>query len=254
MLYAYGAVRAGAEPPAPGLRGVAGRPVRLVCHEELAALVSPVPAEEFEESALRSRLEDLGWLEETARAHQRVVDAAAFPGPVLPLRLATVYRDEEGVRRMLAADRERFAESLDRVEGRVEWGVKAYATVPPEQPAARPAEPAAPVPAGPGAGREYLRRRSQARRVREDGMGRAHEVARQVHEALHGYAEASRLHRPQDARLSGERDPNVLNASYLVPSAEASGFAARVRALDASTDAARLELTGPWAPYSFVTS
>jgi hypothetical protein len=62
-----------------GLTGVGGGPVRSVVHEDLLALVGTVPQEAFGEAALRRNLEDLAWLEATARAHHAVVDAAGRP-------------------------------------------------------------------------------------------------------------------------------------------------------------------------------
>lgn len=245
LLYAYAVVRDGHGTLPGALRGVAAGPVRTVGHEGLAAVVGPVPAADFEEEPLRTRLEDLSWLEATARAHQEVVDAAAALGTVLPLRLATVYRDEEGVRRMLREGRERLTATLDRLEGRIEWGVKVYA---------EPVEPAAAAPAATGAvprsGREYLLQRRRARQSRDEAWRQADEVARRLHQALAGCAEAARLHPPQDGRLAPGPGRNVLNAAYLVPREEAEAFAAR--AGDATAPGVRVELTGPWAPYSFV--
>jgi hypothetical protein len=43
----------------------------------------------------------------------------------------------------------------------------------------------------------------------------------------------------------------VLNGAYLVPEGRAGEFADQVRALTERHPAVRLELTGPWPPYSF---
>ncbi|MET7763384.1 GvpL/GvpF family gas vesicle protein [Streptomyces sp. NPDC005393] len=253
LQYAYAVVRdTGAPDAAPhtldaleGLRGVAGEPVRAVRHLGLAVLAGPVPAEDFDEGSLRERLEDMSWLEGVARAHQRVVDTAGADACVIPVRMATVCRGEEGLRRMLADGRDRFAAALDRLEGRVEWGVKAYAAPPaPEKPSA---EPSAAV-----SGRDYLRRRSAQRRATEERWGRTEDGARLVHDTLAQLAERARLHPPQDARLSGESDHHVLNAAYLVRREDSSQFAVRVGELAERAAGLRLELTGPWAPYSFV--
>ncbi|MFK4186006.1 GvpL/GvpF family gas vesicle protein [Streptomyces sparsogenes] len=262
LEYAYGVVRdTGApDPLPPGVLGVAGGPVRAVRHRGLAVLASPVPAEEFEEGPLRARLEDLAWLEEVARAHQRVVNAAGAVGCVVPVGMATVCRGEEGLRRMLEEGHPRFTGALDRLEGRVEWGVKVYAgPAGAETAAGGPAPaPAGPSPAPPGAaagavsGRDYLRRRTAQRRAQEQRWQRAEDGARLVHETLAGLAERARLHPPQDGRLSGVTDRNVLNAAYLVPHEHGEGFARRVRELADRLAGLRVELTGPWAPYSFV--
>ena len=42
----------------------------------------------------------------------------------MPLRLCTLYAGEDGVREMLAGERDAFAAALDHLAGRQEWGVK----------------------------------------------------------------------------------------------------------------------------------
>jgi hypothetical protein len=251
LQYAYAVTRAADCKLPDRLRGVVGAPVLTVPADTIAAVVSPVPAADFDERPLRAHLEDMHWLELTARSHQHVVDAVAAAACALPLRLATVYRGEEGVRRMLVADRERFEAAFAVLEGRDEWGVKIYADLSPA-PGAADASAAAEGPrVRPASGRDYLRQRQRDRQAREDTWQRADDWAREVHETLGRIAEHSKLHRPQDARLSHATGQNVLNGAYLVPRAEASAFAALVGQLADRAVGLRIELTGPWAPYSF---
>ena len=224
--------------------GVDGAPVRRVVAGRLAALVSSVDAVRFSEEALRRSLEDLQWLEVTARAHHAVVDAAARAGPVAPVRFATVYLDDDRVRGLLTDQAAAFAAALDRVRGRVEWGVKGFA-VPPES----PAEPELTPGAGPGT--SYLTRRLAERNRAARGHEEAAEAAEAVHRELAAVALASRRYRPQDPRLTGRHEEMVLNAAYLVA---ADGDGALRQVVEEHTDGpVRLELTGPWAPYSFAT-
>ncbi|HET6258099.1 MAG TPA: GvpL/GvpF family gas vesicle protein, partial [Pseudonocardia sp.] len=62
---------------------------------------------------------------------------------------------------------------------------------------------------------------------------------------------ASRRYQPQDPRLSGRREEMVLNVAYLVDEAGADALRRLVEQHDGQS--LRLELTGPWAPYSFAT-
>ncbi|ELS57769.1 GvpL/GvpF family gas vesicle protein [Streptomyces viridochromogenes] len=255
------------------LTGVAGVPPKQLTHHGLVAVVSTVPEADFAEAPLRAHLEDLDWLSATARAHQQVIDALTAVTTPLPLRLATVFRDDSGVRSMMEAREDDFRRVLDRLAGRVEWGVKVYAepesAQSPQFPqsaqsaqSAKATEPTAPTETDrPGetdrpdtkamSGRDYLRRRRMQTRAREDVWQRAAAFAGRLHETLSSFAEDSRLHAPQNAALSGASGQNVLNAAYLVPRADSEEF---VELVDREKDDApgiRVELTGPWAAYSF---
>src|SRR5213078_2128486 len=75
--YVYGVVSAGGEDLPPDLPGVDPRyPATLVGEGGLAAIVSRVSLEEFGEERLRDNLNDVAWLEDKARAHEEVLDAA----------------------------------------------------------------------------------------------------------------------------------------------------------------------------------
>ncbi|MFI9235181.1 GvpL/GvpF family gas vesicle protein [Streptomyces sp. NPDC053079] len=258
-LYAYAVTRDSAtvthalEGALETVTGVAGEPVRAVPHLGLVALAGAVPAADYTEAELSAHLEDLHWLEKVARSHQRVIDSVTAAGPcVLPLRLATVFHDEAGVRTMLANRKALLCSALDRLEGRTEWGVKVYALAdeaPPPAAAPRPTTPrAAP------SGRDYLRRRVAERHAHEEGARRVDEAARGLHATLAALAEETRLYPPQDPGLSRHPGRNVLNAAYLVRRDGAPHFASAVTGLAERIpgDGIHVELTGPWAPYSFV--
>jgi hypothetical protein len=229
-----------------GLTGVGGASLRTVAAAGLIGVVGAVDLDEFGEEPLRRNLENLPWLETVARAHHQVADAVGRLAPVVPTRLATVYHDDARVASVLAERRTAFTAALDRVTGRIEWGVKAYAA--PEAAAA-----AEPVAAGGGAspGMAYLQRRRAQLSASEAAHQAAVNGADEVHAALERHVEAGLRHKPQDERLTGAAGWNVLNGAYLVDAGRAEEFAAAVRELDGAYPALRLELTGPWPPYSF---
>ncbi|MEV6804915.1 GvpL/GvpF family gas vesicle protein [Streptomyces sp. NPDC051132] len=247
LRYVYAVCRPFGTPLQAELTGVGGAPPALLHHHGLVAVVSTVPEADFCEDALKAHLEDLDWLSATARAHQGVVDALTTVTTPLPLRLATVFRDDSAVRTMIEAREDHFRSLLDRLDGRVEWGVKVYIEAEPE--------PAEPVPAGPqakpGSGREYLRRRRERGQAREETWQRAEGFARSLHERLAGRAEDVRLHAPQNSALSGAAGKNVLNAAYLVSRAHSEEFVELVDRTKDEESGIRVELTGPWAAYSF---
>jgi hypothetical protein len=239
--YVYAVARSLDDAAVSGLTGIDGAPVRLVRAEFLVAVVSDVDRGEFEERALEQHREDLGWLTTTARTHHRVVDAVGREHVIAPLALATVYFGDDRVREVLDRSRGSFDHVLDHVTGRSEWGVKAYA---------RRRSANGDGADRPSSGAEYLRRRRRALRERDDGVEEALVAAEEVHEALGGLAADVRRHRLQDSALTGDPDQMVLNGAYLVPEPASGEFTALAGAF-ADHRSVRVELTGPWVPYSF---
>lgn len=251
VSYAYAVARdvEGLDEALSGLHGVGQAPVHLVRGrpgDQVVAAVSPVPSRDFSEEALRRHLEELEWLESVARAHHGVIEALAARTTVLPLRLATVYLDDDRVRGMLEADGAAFTDRLARLAAHVEWGVKIYV----EPPRAHDGEPAAEAPAL-SPGRAYLRRRGVQRHSREDAYRAAGEAAERVRAAAAGEAVDRARHRAQQGELARSPGENVVNDAYLVPRDRAERFRAEVLRAAEGLPGVRVEVTGPWAPYSF---
>ncbi|MBN0044491.1 GvpL/GvpF family gas vesicle protein [Streptomyces actuosus] len=227
LRYVYAVCRPFGAPLQTQLTGVAGAPPRRLVHHGLVAVFSEVPASDFAEEPLRARLEDPDWLTATARAHQGVVDALTVVTTPLPLRPGTVFRDDSGVRTMIEEREDVLNRTLDRLEGRVEWGVQVYAETGVEQDA------------GPG----------------ENERQAAEQFAGRLHAELSGYAEDSRINPPENAAPSDESETfgrPVLNAAYLVPRIRCEEFVEAVDRAKGVAPGIRVELTGPWAAYSFV--
>lgn len=241
--YVYGVARGLDPATVAGLSGVAGNPVRVVVHGALSALVSPVDLAEFDESGLRRNFEDLSWLEATAREHHAVLAAAALDAPVVPLRLATIYRSPDGVRALLAERGATFDAALRRVQGRTEWGLKAY--LDPGEHAAPTVDQADASPPGTA----YLHRRRAQLRGSEELRHTAEHGAEVIHRAVSAAAEAARRYPPQDGKLSGQSSEMVLNAAYLLSGTDRAPLEEALH--QTGNWPLHVEWTGPWVPYSF---
>ncbi|GAA3378674.1 GvpL/GvpF family gas vesicle protein [Streptomyces sannanensis] len=251
VTYVYAVARnadALAEPTA-ALKGVADAPVHLVAgtHDDaLVFVASHVPAQDFQEDALKRHLEDLDWLEAVARAHHGVIEAVATRTTVLPMRLATVYLDDNRARDVLDGGRALFSERLARLAEHVEWGVKIYVepSVTPDAPGPTPTADLTP-------GRAYLRHRRQQQSVRDSVYRAAQQAAERVEAAGRKHAADHARHRVQQGVLAGGAGENVVNDAYLVPRDRCEEFRAEVTHAADGVQGVRVEVTGPWAPYSF---
>jgi hypothetical protein len=255
LTYVYAVARhsAALARAAAAITGVSGAPVHLVpdAASALAAVASPVPEDDFHEAALRRHLEDLGWLEALARAHHGVIETLAARTTVLPLRLATVYLDDERVRATLHDRQELFLDRLERLDGHVELGVKLYvdtdvaSDIPP--PAATSPQPAL------SPGRSYLRRRRAEQDTRNDTYRAAEQAAARIETTARTHAVERARHRIQEGELATGPGTNISNDAYLVPAGHADAFRTEAAHSTDGLTGVRVDITGPWAPYSFAT-
>ncbi|MFE0186753.1 GvpL/GvpF family gas vesicle protein [Streptomyces sp. NPDC058989] len=244
-VYAVGRGGGDLDAVAAALTGVRGAPLRTVAGSGLTALVSSVPADDFGTDGLTERMADLAELEALARTHHAVVDAAHARTTVLPMRLATVYLDDARVHAMLSERTPDFDELLSWLHGHAELGVKVYADPVGAHARAVPAAPSA------GSGRAYLRRRRDQHRRRDDAYRAAGVVAGAVRDTVAPLTRDVVAHRPQQGELTSGPGENVANEAYLVPRARVREFHQALAGLAGSDAGVRVEITGPWAPYSF---
>ncbi|WP_328327017.1 MULTISPECIES: GvpL/GvpF family gas vesicle protein [unclassified Streptomyces] len=240
--------------PAQGHTG--GGPLRFLPVGPLRAVVQDVPADAFSEAALRERLTDPAELERCARTHHDVVTAVADAGPTVPLPLATLYLGDERAAAALGASRERFRTVLDHIAGRVEWAVKVYLAQPGS--GTGPAAPSGPPPeVGPGqereTGRAYLNRLRGARQQRESRQESALSAAEQVDSAVGALAVGSVRRRPHGPEATGRGRTQIMNAAYLIAEERGGQLARTIGRLRSApgSDGIEIEISGPWAPYSF---
>jgi Gas vesicle synthesis protein GvpL/GvpF len=258
-LWAYCVARADVELTPEAAPVHPGGVLERVVDDGLAALVSRVPMSEFGSEALTRNLNELDWLERVARAHEAVLERALEAATIVPLRLCTIFRDADGVRRMLREERAELDAALRRLDGREEWGVKLLVDRDALQAAARGRSPDAGELErqleGSSEGEAYMLRRRLERESRDAADRLGGELAEDVHARLQDWADAAVLSPPQNRELSGHEGEMLLNAAYLVPSAKVGRLRELVDELVARHRelGIRIELTGPWPPYNFVT-
>ncbi|GAB2641790.1 GvpL/GvpF family gas vesicle protein [Prescottella soli] len=229
-----------------GIRGVAGEQLRTVAAGGFTAVVGSVDLGEYGEDALRRNLEDLDWLSDAARRHDAVVAAICAGGATVPLRLATVYYDDERVRIMLRENVNDFTDALDRIADRAEWGVRAYADRGKSTERGDTSDEN-----GTSSGTAYLMRRRAQAAARRDAESVAARQADEIYAQLANLAVAATRQPPTAPTLSPHRAWEILNATYLVDNRRTHEFATAVDDINARVDGVETVLTGPWPPYSF---
>jgi hypothetical protein len=250
--YVYGVVpaREASSDLFAGTGGVhASAAVELVPDDELAAIASTVPLNEFGDAAMEQNLRDAAWLEHKVRAHEAVLEAALGRTPLVPFRFGTIFSSREHVEEMLRENRDLTA-TLNRLRGSFELGVKGFFD--PLRFEARAGEEQAED--APTSGRAYLLRKQRDRRLGEARESFKASCAREAHARLSASARDARANPLQRPEVTGRKAEMFLNGAYLVLPESEPGFRETLAELQSTygPDGVEYELTGPWPPYNFV--
>jgi hypothetical protein len=245
IVHAYGVIAADEQltqfPP-----GIADTTVSVYGVGSLAAIVSLLPVEGFGVADWERNATNVGWLERVARQHHDVLEYAATTAAVVPLRLPSLYRNLQSLSETLHAASDLLGRDLRRIQGKLEWAVKVYRTAEEESSAVTTASTS---------GRDYLLGKSRDLSARSAAQEQLREKVRQIHDALGEVSTEYVRNRPQDAVLSGRKEPMLLNGAYLVSRTDQARFLELVGVIadDSLARGLSVEVSGPWPAYNFTS-
>jgi Gas vesicle synthesis protein GvpL/GvpF len=240
------------------LVGMEDQPVSTIVVGDLAAVITPVSVENYSPEALSARAGDAAWLEAMVRGHNDVIDAVHAQTAILPAKFGSVYGQIEDLRQALRPAEQALRDQLARVQGTDEWAVHIYADR-----AAIEDEVAAHDSnvlslrsqlAGARPGRAFFLQRKLSDELAAATDAALHQKAQQAHAQLGIYAldvDVSPAARSTD---SATDTVEILRAAYLVRRVDTDDFLEAAGTLGNTHPGLEVEVTGPWPPYSFVSS
>jgi hypothetical protein len=234
----------------PGARAVRA----LKAGPDTWAIVSSVPARDYDEAMLAAGLQNLDWVGRRAMAHESVVEHFLTAPAVLPLQLFTLFSSDERALEYVAQQWRRIDRILTRFDRQLEWGLRLSF----DERAARQAvedshRSRRTRRAGEAeSGAAYLARKRDLFDVTRVRLTAARTAADRLYRAMSREATEARRRRSTEQAAPGSR--LLLDAAFLVPARRASTFrnALRQQARMLSGSGLVVSLTGPWPPYNFV--
>jgi len=226
----------------------AGKPRAIDAGRGLWLIAADAPADQYGENAIEGGLRDLAWVSARAVPHEAVIEFAGRSGTVLPMKLFTLFRNDERALEHVAVQRKRIDRLLERLAGREEWGVRMLLD---EPRAVERLARSARVEAKGSSGTEFLLRKKKQHELSRDVVERGAERATALFDELARRADDARRRAPP-AGPAGRRI--LLDAAFLVRRGRVKPFQSAVRKAAAKLlpDGYELTLTGPWPPYNFV--
>jgi Gas vesicle synthesis protein GvpL/GvpF len=236
IIYLYGITESRPH-DVPDMIGV-DRFARVECIdcEGVYCWISRVSALDFEKNLVQN-MENLDWLAETSVAHQRVIAAIASKTETLPCRLGTVFRTETSLCKHVLKRVRVLKQDFARIKGADEWGVKVFEVQPviSTLPKVR-------------SGRDYLKAKAARLPTRRKSLSTEDisEFERALERVATETASAGNVSRGQRG-LAFQR-------TLLVPRSNRKKLESLLEKFARHwAQARRIECTGPWPPYSFVS-
>jgi hypothetical protein len=237
VLYLYGITQKKV-PLAPGVVGVdSSASIEAIECEGLVCWISRVDKGEFVDN-LASKLENLDWLAETSIRHQQVASAIAEHTEMLPARLGTVFLSTSSMEADVRKNKRVLEADFARVKDSEEWGVKVFAvTKKPEPP-----------PEAMKSGREYLK--AKAAMLQKPSTPEPDSEIEKFAEALRRIA----VRTADGGQISGAQRGLKWQISLLLKRDDREKLDGLLKEYSGEwAEVRRIEVTGPWPPYSFVT-
>jgi hypothetical protein len=231
----------------PSLRGVpesvpgAGAPRLIAVDRDVWAVVADAPLERFGGEQLRDEFRDVESISRHAFAHASVVEFFFRRATVIPLKLFTLFSADERAREHLLSRRIRLRKLFAQLRGLEEWGVRII-TRDPETDSSKDVR----------SGRDYL---LVKKRLIDRGASPPRESMKDANAALKALGKRASKVRKDVFPRPGRGRPFVAGASFLVKAKRRNEWKQAVARL-ATTLAKRghrLELSGPWPAYHFVS-
>ena len=236
--------------------------VFLFPYQDLEAVVSEVPLEEFDSEEIQQKAqEDLNWIKEKSQLHEAVVEEAmgsnGNTSAVIPMTFGTIFKSREKIQRTVAEHYSEFENLLTFLQGKQEWGVKVYLSnrkaleeiIKNNDNVKATQEKISVMPKG----MAYFFEKQMAEQISSEISREIEIYTQEIFLALTKHAQTGIKGKILDKELTGKCEPMVLNAIYLIQTRDVEHFKKEINRLSREMDQKgfQFEYSGPWPPYNF---
>lgn len=230
-----------------------------VQYRELAAIVSEVELDKFKlHTAAAGKEVDMGWIEEKARAHERIVEQLMKENDLLPAKFCSIVSSKEGLKAFMADNYHEFVRTFQRLKGHEEWNVKAFLNfeklkqfITDNTPEIRERIEMLSFMSDRS---KYLLKRKIDNLIHERTDKRFEAVVVYIAKALRAVSKGDAFSKPESPKHQQTETPIIFKASYLIEKTMFQSFNQQLNELsdELEPEGIAFEITGPWPPYTFV--
>ncbi len=251
-----------------GIDGTHG--VYLAERDGIFAVLSNVSLKEYSEAALDKNMTDMAWLVPRAKRHEEVIEFVMTPElrsrlssgvaekyytPVVPLRFCTIYKNQEGIFKIIMPHKEKILNFLDYTADKTEWSVKIFCDKAifinnfdkNKEPSATTDQTSL-LP-----GEAYLLAKKMHKIKEENFRQDLQMYLKDIDFTLSQFADSYRFLQCTDKSIHGRPLDMVMNTAFLVEQQTFNMFKDTLDMLAEKykDEGLAFEFSGPWPPYNF---
>jgi hypothetical protein len=224
---------------------------------EVLAVMCRLDAEEYSETAIEEKMNDLDWLKTKAYHHHETLATLHESYTLVPLKFCTIYKSEENLALTIEEQEEKITRLFAELAHKEEWNLKIYCEdekikeeILIHSPAIKEREEEI---AALSPGRQFFEKKKLKNLIDQETTEAKRKSCDIIHEQLGHHCSDSAVKKNWSQEMTGRKQDMNWNGVYLIPKEKREEFIQELQRLKEShaETGFTMEYTGPWPCYYF---
>jgi hypothetical protein len=259
FLYLYGVILAEElqSLEVPAIMGIDQKTVTLKIFKNLAAVITPVNAQNFSQEQIDLQLKDAEWLKEKAFHHHEIISMIHQHFTVLPLSFCTIFQNESNLESLLDHQYEVIFQKLLSLKNQQEWNLKVYCNndkalsfvLQHNEAVLDLRQKLALMPKG----KQFLMKKKLEQLIKAELEVEQSKWWNEIHQHLTSVISEINLRRNWGKEVTEQKDDMIINCDFLIEKLKSKEFMNSIIELEKLFEplGCAFQVTGPWPPYHF---
>jgi hypothetical protein len=259
FLYMYGVILTEElqKSEVPSIMGIDQHPTTVKIFKNLAAIITPVNAQDFSQQQIDLQLKDAEWLKEKAFHHHQCITSIHQNFTVLPMSLCTIFQNESNLDRLLNDQYDVLLQKLTAIRDKQEWNLKLFCNTEKALSYVLRHNTAvidlrgklASMPKG----KQFLMKKKLEHLITSEFEEEQSRWWQDINQQLKSVVTDANLRRNWGREVTERKDEMIVNCDFLIDENKSEQFLNKMEEIEKSFEAlgCTFHVTGPWPPYHF---
>ncbi|MGG3564290.1 GvpL/GvpF family gas vesicle protein [Neobacillus rhizosphaerae] len=259
FIYIYGVILAEElqYSEVPSILGIDHKEVTFKTFNNLAAVITPVSAQNYSQQQIDLLLKDAEWLKQRAFHHHEVISIIHQHYSVLPMSFCTIFQDENNLENLLIEQYDVILKKLFSLKGKQEWNVKLFCQI--DRTLSYVIENNTAVVELRGKlatmpkGKQFLMKKKLEHLIASQIELEQSNWWQEINDELSPFVNDLNLRQNWGKEVTERTDEMIVNCDFLIEKGTSAYFLNKIQELEESFEAlgCAFQVTGPWPPYHF---